>query len=290
MKLTGVLTGSAAAALSVTLLGGPAATASTSVVSVTHAFSAAQVKAASGYWTRARMLAATPLGVTTRAVDASIPNPQHFDGVPTVGALFFTTGTKNHFCTASAVTSTGGDLVLTAAHCVYGSSYATNIAYDPKWHAGISPYGLWPVASITIASAWKTSHNINADFAFLKLARLHSRSVQSTTGSLKLGIGQGPAHPIHVIGYNDVDNGPIVCASKSERYTASQMMFYCNDYKGGTSGGPWILNYNSTTGTGTVFGDIGGYQQGGNYPYLSYSPYYSSVIKNLFLTAEKLDP
>jgi len=41
----------------------------------------------------------------------TIPNPVHFDGVPTVGALFFTTGTKSHFCTASVVDSSRGDII-----------------------------------------------------------------------------------------------------------------------------------------------------------------------------------
>jgi V8-like Glu-specific endopeptidase len=277
------LSGSAANAS--TIKPGPVASATT------HAFSARQVTAAHGYWTRARMLAATPLGSKRAVVSASIPNPRHFNGVPTVGALFFTTGTKAHFCTASVVNSTGGDLALTAAHCVYGNKgYATNIAYVPKWHAGVSPYGVWPVASITVASPWITARNIDYDFAFLRLDRLNSQPIQSVTGGLALGINEGFAHPINVIGYNNVDNGPIVCASTSSKYTRFQMQFYCNDYQDGTSGGPWILGYNPARGTGIVFGDIGGYEQGGNYPYLSYSPYYSSGIKTLFKAAEKSDP
>lgn len=65
------------------------------------------------------------------------------------------------------------------------------------------------------------------------------------------------------------------------------MQSYCNDYRNGTSGGPWILDFNHVTGTGIVFGDIGGYEQGGSHPYLSYSPYYSSSILLLFRQVQR---
>ena len=48
-----------------------------------------------------------------------IPTASPFSGSPTTGALFYTTGGKGHFCSASVVDSTAGDLALTAAHCVY---------------------------------------------------------------------------------------------------------------------------------------------------------------------------
>ena len=53
--------------------------------------------------------------------------------------------------------------------------------------------------------------------------------------------------------------------------------FYCNNYQDGTSGGPWITHFNPVTGTGTVIGEIGGYEEGGDYAWQSFSPYYGSV-------------
>ena len=46
------------------------------------------------------------------------------------------------------------------------------------------------------------------------------------------------------------------------------------------------LHLNPVTGSGTVVGDIGGYEQGGDYPWASYSPYYSGPILRLFVQAE----
>jgi V8-like Glu-specific endopeptidase len=217
------------------------------------------------------------------------PNPVYLDGVPTVGALFYTTGTKTHFCTASVVDSATLNLVLTAAHCVYGSDGpATSIVYVPGWHDGISPYGAWPVTSVTVAAGWKQSQDPDLDFAFLTVSPPAGQRlpVQLVTGGLRLGVGTGYHHPVYVIGYNNTDSQPIGCATKSFEFEPAQLEFYCNDFWDGTSGGPWITGFNPRTGTGTVIGDIGGYDQGGDYPWASYSDYYSQSILTLYEQAE----
>src|SRR6202012_3323209 len=140
---------------------------------VVHPVGTGSQAASRGFWTAARMKSATPAGAASPQAAAGppasptaspspsptappgTPNPTYFNGVPTVGALFFTTGTQAHFCTASVVNSVRLDLVLTAAHCVYGSGgYAANVVYVPQWHQGASPYGAWPVTTITVAQGW----------------------------------------------------------------------------------------------------------------------------------------
>jgi V8-like Glu-specific endopeptidase len=273
---------------------------------VVHPVAKAAQASARSFWTAARMKSATPAGqaspggtgsrqapqgaaASTPQPPPGIPNPTYFNGVRTVGALFFTTGTQAHFCTASVVDSALLDLVLTAAHCVYGSSYATNVAYVPEWHQGVSPYGSWAVQSITVAAGWKQSQDPNLDFAFLAVAPPPgtSRPIQLVTGGLLLGVNAGYAHPVTVIGYNNTDDQPINCASTSFKFETGQMEFYCNNFQDGTSGGPWILHFNPVTGGGIVFGDIGGYEQGGDYPWASYSVYYSTSILRLFLQAQR---
>ena len=44
------------------------------------------------------------------------------------------------------------------------------------------------------------------------------------------------------------------------------------------------------TGSGTVIGDIGGYEQGGDWGWASYSAYYASPILRLFLQAQLQRP
>jgi len=272
-----------------------------------HAVGTAAQSAAGTYWTPARMASATPVtpprapasalapssepehaAASTPQPPPGTPDPTYFNGVPTVGALFFTTGSQAHFCTASVVDSPTLNLVLTAAHCVYGSGYATNIAYVPEWHSGVSPYGVWPVQSITVASGWRQSQDPDLDFAFLKVAPPsgEARPVQLVTGGLLLGINAGYAHPVYVIGYNDTDSQPIGCATRSFEFEPTQIEFYCNSFWDGTSGGPWITHFNPATGTGVVIGDIGGYDQGGDYPWASYSDYYTWPTMDLYLQAE----
>ena len=266
---------------------------------VVHAVSPAAQAAAARFWTPQRMAAARPAprpasgpgSGTGRGASAGpppgTPYPTVFTGVPTVGALFFTTGAQQHFCTASVVHSRTQNLVLTAAHCVYGSTYASHIEFVPRYHYGKKPYGAWPVRAITVAIGWQRSHDQNLDFAFLAVAPPAGtrRPIQSVTGSLRLGINQGFAHAIEVIGYNNTGNTAIKCATHSFRFTPHQMKFFCHDYQDGTSGGPWILGFNPATGTGTVFGVIGGYQRGGDYDWASYSAYFGLPALRLFRQA-----
>ena len=265
-------------------------------IGAVHAVGPAAQRAAGSFWTRARMTTATPAGEQPGAVvpdgaPPGTPSPTQFSGVPTVGALFFTSGTKQtHFCTASVVNSLTANLVLTAAHCVYGSSYASNIEFVPAYHDGQQPDGAWPVQTITVANGWKKSHDPNLDFAFLAVTPPAgtSKQIQFVTGALRLGINAGyDHHRIEVIGYNNTGDAPIKCATTSFEFRTSQMKFFCRDYQDGTSGGPWILGYNDITGTGTVFGVIGGYKEGGLYPWASFSAYFGGPALKLFLQAEE---
>jgi hypothetical protein len=55
-------------------------------------------------------------------------------------------------------------------------------------------------------------------------------------------------------------------ATPSFEFEPGQLKFYCNSFWDGTSGGPWIVHFHPVTGRGTVIGEIGGYEQGGDYP------------------------
>ena len=217
------------------------------------------------------------------------PSPVSFGGVPTVGALFYSKGSGRHFCTASVISSNHRNLILTAAHCVYTSGrYSQNIEFVPGYNEGAAPYGGWPVAKITVAKGWRQRQDPSLDYAFLQVAAppAAAGSIQDTTGALKLGFYLHDAQRIAVIGYNDTDQHPIRCATRSFKFSNSQMEFYCRSFWYGTSGGPWIVNYNGSNGTGTVFGVIGGYQDGGYQSWASYSPILWQSAQSLFSQAE----
>jgi V8-like Glu-specific endopeptidase len=278
----------------------PTQAASKPATGIMRTVSPAALQTAHAFWTRSRMAAATPLPGGAKAgprAQSATPEPPPgtptatpFNGVPTVGALFFTTGTDEHFCTASVVNSLPGDLVLTAAHCVYsGTTYSGNIEFVPGYHDGLQPYDAWPVKTITVAKGWAQSGDTNLDFAFLTVTPPAGtwRPIQRVTGGLWLGINLPYAQNIEVIGYNDTDNGPVKCATTSFEFETDQLEFYCHDYWDGTSGGPWIVRYHGRSGSGIVFGVIGGYEQGGDYEWASYSAYFGWPTLELFLQASQ---
>jgi hypothetical protein len=63
------------------------------------------------------------------------------------------------------------------------------------------------------------------------------------------------------------------------------MVFDCDAYTNGTSGGPFLTHVNPKTGDGSVIGVIGGYQQGGDTPNISYSARFFATVRDLYETA-----
>lgn len=261
-----------------------------------HLVGTAAQQAARGFWTPARMAAtvagqekgaASPAAAGTAGPPAGTPTANPFGGVPTVGALFYTTGSVGHFCTASVVDSAHEDLVVTAAHCVYGSGYATNIEFVPGYHDGARPHGAWLVQAVVVARAWRQSHDPDLDIAFLTVvaAGHPGWKIQRATGGLRLGVGLGYGRWTGLIGYNNAVQDPVWCAAHSHEFRPGQMVFYCHGYRDGTSGGPWVIGLTSR-GTGTLYGVIGGYQQGGNYEWASYSPALGAAVLALYRQAE----
>ncbi len=276
--------------------GGSAASPASGTV---HVISQSAQDATRAFWTASRMEQATATdgtatnattgqgGARTARPPSGTPTARPFGGVPTIGALFYTTGSSAHFCTASVVDSKRENLIMTAAHCVYSTGYSVNIEFVPGYHDGRKPYGTWLIQAVVVAKGWRQRHDPGLDFAFLTVVPL-GRSVwpiQRVTGGLQLGIDRGYTHPVKVIGYNDAAADPVRCANHSVEFRSGQMVFYCYGYRDGTSGGPWVIGFTSR-GTGTLFGVIGGYQDGGDYDWASYSAAFGASALGLYRQAE----
>ncbi len=222
------------------------------------------------------------------ALKVQLGVPVLFDGTPAVGALFTDSGGKlgAHFCTASVVASPEENLLITAAHCLLGKSLTPlgHIVFAPGYHNGQFPYGIWVVRSIYVDSAWSQSQNPNDDVAFL-VAGHPGTHIQRHTGADTLVFDQ-PPQVVEVIGYSDGFQRPVTCTARARSFDQGQeMVFDCDDYFDGTSGGPFLAHVNATTGDGEVIGVIGGYEEGGDSPDVSYSPRFFSNIRALYETA-----
>jgi len=230
---------------------------------------------------------AGPVPLRAPGAPSILTGGEPFDGTPAVGALFTLSGGKlvRHFCTASVVDSPHGDLVITAAHCVTGKS-PSQIAFVPAYHSGLAPFGVWLTSAILADSAWQTSADPDHDVAFLVVHQEgRSTPVQDLTGGEQLGVDWPIRAWVQVIGYPDAAQQPITCQNESKPLGQHQMEFDCGGYTNGTSGGPFLGGVNPSTGTGTVIGVIGGYEEGGDVASVSYSPWFGSAVQALYLTA-----
>ncbi|HXY45266.1 MAG TPA: trypsin-like serine protease [Acidimicrobiales bacterium] len=218
----------------------------------------------------------------------AVPGGVSFVGTPAVGALFTTTaagGLGSHFCTASVVDSPGHDLVMTAAHCVSATT-PDRIAFVPEYHSGQTPYGIWGVERIIVNQAWTSSADPNDDFAFLVIDRSRSgKNVQDVTRGELLATGVPPGQLVRVIGYPEGEDSPISCENVALSFSPTQLEFSCGGYTDGTSGGPWLVDVSPSTGLGRLIGVVGGYEQGGYTPSVSYAATFGASVAALYKSA-----
>jgi hypothetical protein len=73
-----------------------------------------------------------------------------------------------------------------------------------------------------------------------------------------------------------------VCQNQIRSFSTSQLEFDCEGFTDGTSGSPFLADVNPATGSGTVVGVIGGYQQGGDSPDVSYAAAFGGSVQALY--------
>src|SRR4029079_10082070 len=101
-----------------------------------------------------------PAPAPTKIAAAAVPPD------PLVGALFLGAGDL-HTCTAGVLDSKGGDLILTAAHCVAEEVDTTFVA---GFSETADPADIWRVDSTYLDPRWVTNQDPLADFAILRVA------------------------------------------------------------------------------------------------------------------------
>lgn len=214
------------------------------------------------------------------------PIAQTVTSIPTVGPLFVvSTGGPvlrlPHYCSASVVHSTGHDLVLTAAHCIAGTG--AGLQFAPGYHDGVSPYGVWSVLRVYVDPAWVHGQDPQRDVAVLKLTRNNGSAVEDSTGaSAELGSAPPSGTLVTVDGYVAGRGGRPVTCTAPVYYRAGYPAFDCDGYSDGVSGGPWLSS-------GKVVGVIGGLNQGGCDPAISYTSAFGPATARLVARAESGD-
>jgi V8-like Glu-specific endopeptidase len=249
-----------------------------------------------GYWTEGRLLSAEPSRNWRLPASQASPRatPSAHTPVitaPRVGALFSHDASGNHFCTASVVASPGHDLLITAAHCINGgkgNGYNQDIVFIPGYENGSKPFGVWTVSKLLVDKDWATASDPDYDVGFVVLEPNDGKNIQDVLGANELAFNAGYSNLVRVTGYPSSANAPVTCLNRTSRQSPSQLKFDCGGFFGGTSGSPWVTDFDPRTRTGHIVGVIGGYQEGGDTDSVSYSVYLNDSIRDLYEQAVAL--
>ncbi|MFH8346540.1 trypsin-like serine peptidase [Streptomyces sp. NPDC018045] len=209
---------------------------------------------------------------------------------PAIGPLFSpgADGDADHHCTASVVHSAAGDLVVTAAHCVYDGGFRTNLVFAPGYHDGVLPYGVWVPSRIDIDPRWAEDRDDGHDVAFLRVRRPQGAGsgtgrVEELTGAERIRFSPPAGLPTRAVGYPDDRETPVSCRNTTTA-VPGQLRFDCAGFPNGTSGGPMLTGVDPDTGLGTVTGVIGGLDEGGD-DETSYSSWFGPDTAALYRRA-----
>jgi hypothetical protein len=198
-----------------------------------------------------------------------------------VGAIFLDGGNV-HVCTGSVLHSTGGNLMLTAAHCLLSGGQAT---FVPGFSGHAAPADLWRVDDVFLDPRWIATKDPHADYAIARVSNQHHGSLEAHVGSaLTLGTAPAPGTPVTVTGYpSGKGRSPISCQGGTGMTPSGYPSLACDGLVGGTSGAPWISG-------STVTAVIGGLDGGGCHADMSYSSPFDEHIAQLLARAQAGGP
>lgn len=192
----------------------------------------------------------------------------------TTGKVFFTLGASRYTCSASAVDSPAGNLVLTAGHCVHdgdGGAFATNWIFYPGWNGAPSPtLGEWTATDLFTTAGWATgSTSFDDDAGFAVVVGAEGQGTLASV--LEAGGGEVPGIAFestpttyYAFGYpaSKKYRGDTLtyCAGPvTPRYDGHETLALACDMTGGSSGGPWFQSFTNDTTTPNVINSLNSY-------------------------------
>ncbi|GAA3810472.1 hypothetical protein GCM10022226_33540 [Sphaerisporangium flaviroseum] len=178
--------------------------------------------------------------------------------VKTEGRVFFTYQGRNASCSGTAVTSANKSVVITAGHCVkLGGAFHTNWVFVPGYDNGSRPYGTWVATNLLTTTQWNASEDMNFDMAAAVVAPLNGQNLVDVVGGQGVAFNQPRGRQMYAFGYpaGSPYNGSrlIYCSGRvfNDFLVSTDQGLTC-DMTGGSSGGGWFLNFNESTGAGTL--------------------------------------
>lgn len=239
----------------------------------------------------------------------------------TTGKVLFTMAGVDYVCSGSVAqdTSTTTSLILTAGHCAYdetGGAFATNWMFVPDYEDGgaivTNPdgshsfscetvrYGCWTATALVTTTAWANGGGslagFNNDYAFAVVG-LGGKSGQSNQLDAVVGynaLAFNVSHPTQVYSFGYPHASPydgqklIYCAGKDIADTwggTTDFGLNCN-MTGGSSGGPWFVNFESNGDTGSLNSVNSFKYTYGRFTKYMYGPYFGAYALKTYTEAQ----
>lgn len=195
-----------------------------------------------------------------RARVPNSPGARWVDGggvVRTVGRVFFTTAQgRNASCSGTAVTSANQSVVMTAGHCVKLNGAAhRNWVFVPGFDNGRRPFGTWVATRLLTTQQWNAREDINFDVAAAVVAPLQGRTLTGVVGGQGVAFNQPRGRQTYAFGFPAADpfdgSKLIFCSGRTfdDTVMTGDQGLRCS-MTGGSSGGPWFLGFDESTGLG----------------------------------------
>ena len=306
MSLRGI-TFAAASAAALLLLSVAPATAQPAGPAVRWAVAASAPAAVQAYWTPQRLAHVRPVPLP-RTTAATVISPQvggtrlaipstRPAGVRPDTSVWVTTGRLvfhnpedggDYLCTANVVTSNNHDVIATARHCTMDISTGTwyqNFQFAPDYNNGSTPYGWWTWRSAGVRVD-DTSPGGDNSFIVLNTGGNNNQHIQDAIGSAGIGFNFALGSYAWALGIPGDKNYAVWCqGAPAWSYNGGTHIPNCLGLDGGSSGGPYIVDYNSADGsayqTASFFGSWGSGSDGN-----SYFAYYGNAAEDVYNGAQ----
>lgn len=174
----------------------------------------------------------------------------------TVGKLFFSINGDPYLCSASVIQRR---IVATAGHCVHSGNLATGFYSDfvfvPAYRDGTAPFRTWNWRFVTTTYTWATGNDEVPNAADYAMIEFDDQPITTGGAAVKLGNVTGwlgwqtssllPNHtsklgyPCNLDSCQKMQN----ITSNSYQPTEPNNVEYGSDARGGSSGGPWVQNF-----------------------------------------------